>query len=184
MKDRVKEDILAVLDRAIAILMTKEERDLVELKGLSNNTIHNASVFQDKDSVTVAIVIYSLSKILERKGELSFSILDKLNIAKQELQKDNFKGYRKLMKDLLKEISKIDSRLELFIEKVIEQAEIKKGSKLYEHGISIAQAADILGISPWELMSYIGKTKIVDRAVVGENIKARLNFARGLFGLK
>ncbi len=183
MNEKIKEDILAVLDKVINILAVKEEKNVVGIKGLSNHTIHNASIFQDRDSVGLAVIVYSLSKIIERKGELSPDILDSLNKARKELKENNFSSYRKTIKDLLKEISRIDNRLKLFIEQVIKQAEIKKGSKLYEHGISLAQAAEVLGISQWELMNYIGKTRIADMAIAGEGIKARLNFARGLFGL-
>ena len=77
-------------------------------------------------------------------------------------------------------ISTIDSKLKLYIGEVITQAEIKKGSKLYAHGISLGRAAEVLGISQWELMFYIGKTKLIDvKGCVG--VRERLNYARSLF---
>ena len=184
MKDKIREDVLAVLDRVIDILAEKEIKDSMELQELSNHTIHNASIFQDRDSVTIAVIVYSLSKILSRRGELSPIVFEKVNKAREELRTNNYGGYRKNMKELLREISRIDNRLRLFIEQVISQAQTKKGSKLYEHGISLAQAADVLGISQWELMDYIGKTRIVDTAIPGESIKERLIFTRSLFGLR
>lgn len=184
MEARVREDILAVLDRVISIVMAKEERDIIQLKELSNHTIHNASIFQDEDSVTLAVVVYSLSKILERGGELGPRVKGGLGMAKEELESNSPEEYKKTMRGLLEEISRADGRLGLFIEEVVKQAAIKKGGKLYEHGISLAQAAEVLNISHWELMSYVGKTKITDLAVYGKNIKARLGFARSLFGVR
>jgi len=81
-------------------------------------------------------------------------------------------------------ISNFDSKLNLYIQKVIDEAEIKKGSKLYEHGISLAQTADLLGVSQWELMKYIGQTKIADKFVDEVNVKDRLAHTRRLFGLE
>lgn len=184
MNEIIKKDILAVLLDTIGILKVKEEKDLSEIKELSNHVIHNASIFQDEDSVSIAILIYSLSKIIERKqGELNYSnILQLLKTAYDFLNKDNIDNYRKTIKKLFNFISTMDTKLKLYIEEVINQAQIKKGGKLYEHGISLARAAEILGISQWELMFYTGKTKIIDVYEVELiNLKNRLSYARSLF---
>ena len=67
MDEVVKKDVLNVLSDVVKILKVGEETDVIELMELSNHTIHNASVFQDEDSVSIAILIYSLSKVIERK---------------------------------------------------------------------------------------------------------------------
>jgi len=178
----IKKDILSIISKTIEILKTKEEKDLIELKDLSNHTIHNASIFQDEDSVSIAILIYSLSKIIERKfGELDFRpILNLLAKSSNYLKKGSNKEYRKTIKGLFSLISKIDTKLKLYIGEVIQQAQIKKGSQLYRHGISLERASEILGISQWELMGYIGHTKIADTEAKVD-IRSRLNFTRGLF---
>ena len=51
MNDIIREDIIKILERVIDILAVKETKDIIELKELSNHTIHNASIFQDKDSI-------------------------------------------------------------------------------------------------------------------------------------
>ncbi len=183
MNDTIKEDIIFILSAAIDILKVKEEKDTSELKELSNRTIHNASIFQDEDSVSIAILIYSLSKVIEREvDELNYdNILFFLEKAKDYLSKNRIDDYRKIIKRAFTVISGMDSRLKLYIEEVINQAQIKKGSKIYEHGISLARAAEILGVSQWELMFYIGKTKIIDKTKENVDVKDRLKFARGLF---
>jgi len=183
MNDTIKEDIIFILSAVIDILKVKEEKDITELKELSNHTIHNASIFQDEDSVSIAILVYSLSKVIEREvDELNYgNILFFLEKAKDCLLKNKIDDYRKIIKKAFTVISGMDSKLKMYIEEVINQAQIKKGSKLYEHGISLARAAEILGISQWELMFYIGKTRITDKTKDAVNVKERLKFARGLF---
>ncbi len=184
MNETIKKDILSILSDITEILKVKEEKDIAEIKELSNHTTHNASIFQDEDSISIAILIYSLSKIIERKqGELNYNnVLSLLKGAYDFLNKNNIDGYRKTIKKLFSFISTVDTKLKLYIEEVINQAQIKKGSKLYAHGISLARAAEILGISQWELMFYIGKTKITDVYDVEIiSLKDRLKYTRSLF---
>ena len=91
MQDQIKKDILDVFLRLIQILKSKEEGDIVEIRELSNQVVHNASVFQDEDSVSVAILIYSLSKIIERKQkELDYNkVLSMLNSCLSSLKNSN-----------------------------------------------------------------------------------------------
>ena len=65
MENKVRKDILKVLHRAIDILSVREEKDVLELKELSNHTIHNSSIFQDEDSISFAILMYCLAKLIE-----------------------------------------------------------------------------------------------------------------------
>ena len=57
MDDIVKKDALQILNRVIEIVKIKDEKDALELKELSNHTIHNASVFQDDASLSIAVLI-------------------------------------------------------------------------------------------------------------------------------
>lgn len=177
MNQRVKQDILDILAQAIKIFEIKDVIDVIQLKELSNYTIHDATIFQDEDSVSIAILIYALAKIIER--DINYKpILDLLLKAKKELKLDNIKNYRRTIKHLFELISDMDKKFKLYIQEVINKAQIKKGSKLYEHGISIAQTAYILGISQWELLEYIGNTTITMNPL---NIRKRLEFTRRLF---
>ena len=88
-------------------------------------------------------------------------------------------------RDLLKNIGMIDKKLTWYISAVLERAKIVKGSKLYEHGLSVGKAAALLGISQYELMSYIGKTKIID--IYAEEVvpvAKRLAYAKKLFDIQ
>ncbi len=183
MHDIIKKDILAVLTELIEILKVKEESDIVDIRELSNHVIHNASVFQDEDSISVAILIYSLSKIIERKQrDLDYNkVLSMLGLCTTKLKDNDDEGFRKSIKNIFNFIRTIDEKLRLYIHEVVNQAQIKKGCKLCEHGISVARAAEVLGISQWELMHYIGKTTLIDQFSEPVNVAHRLKIARSLF---
>lgn len=183
MHDIIKKDITAVLNDLAELLKAREESDIVQIKMLSNHVIHNASVFQDEDSISVAILIYSLSKIIERKQkDLDYGkVLNMLNSCISGLKNNQDEEFRKSIKNVFNFIRTIDEKLKLYIHEVINQAQIKKGCKLCEHGISVARASEVLGISQWELMHYLGKTTIIDQFSEPVNVLKRLKIARGFF---
>ena len=181
--DMIKDDILTILNKALSILDRKEDKDIIELKSLSNPTIHNASIFQDEFSVSIAILIYALSKIISRSPEgFDYKLYKELlKDAENALKSDNRALFSSIIRKLINMISKQDAKLKLYISEVITQAQIKKGSGLYHHGISLERASNLLGISQWELMEYIGKTKQADMDRGQTNVRQRLIYARRLF---
>ena len=177
MDEIIRVDILKVLDSSSKMI---ERQDIVGLKELSNHTIHNASIFQDQDSVTVAVVIYTLAKIFERENAVDKSVIPIINNSKKSLFDNRIEEYRLNLKKLYDIIKEKDSKHKMYVQEVISQAGVKKSSKIYEHGVSMAQAASILGVSQWELMDYIGKTNIPD-TFERINLKQRLSNARKIF---
>ncbi|MBN1503045.1 hypothetical protein JW930_05865 [Candidatus Woesearchaeota archaeon] len=178
MIQRVKQDILDVLSKVVDAI--KNHR-IYELRELSNHVIHNASIFQDKDSIRIAVIIYALSKILKERNDFEQIALNKMEDAGRLLEKDDFNNYDICIKSLLSEISNQSTKTRFYIEEVLKRAEISKASKMYEHGISLAQVADALDVSRWELMDYIGKTTIADSFEDISDIDDRLSFARSIF---
>ena len=182
MREVIREDILAVLTKLDNVLESKDPQDIVQVKELSNQTIHNSSIFQDKDSVSIAVIIYSLYKILLRGVDKKKYTLFRRDVqqALKCLKKGDQRGYEKNLQQLMRGITAIDKKIGLYVAKIIHQAQIKKGSKIYDHGISLAQSASVLGISQWELMNYVGKTKIIERGGQGFSPVARIKVARKL----
>jgi hypothetical protein len=181
MNDTIRQDILNTLIQVIKILDSKEDRDFSDIKNLSNQVIHNASIYQDQDSITIAVIIYSISKIFERTSEIDPKLKSHMEHMIHFLEENNDSNFHKAVRNTMLHISRLDQKVGLYIEQVVQQARIKKGSKIYEHGISIAQSADLLGISQWQLMDYIGKTTIIDATPGIQDVKKRLDFARSLF---
>jgi len=183
MNDLVKKDIIAVLSRAVELLEESDEIDYVGMKELSNHTIHNSSIFQDPDSVSIAVLVYSISKIIERQAHVDEKIVGLLKNALRYLRENDVKSFEDSIKKSFEQISTVDSRLKMYIGEVIDQAQIKKGSKLFEHGISLARAAEIMGVLQWDLMGYVGQTRIIDNAPQQSDVISRLRYARKIFGV-
>jgi len=171
----VKKDILNVLHQVVFAI---ENNQLFKLRELSDQIIHNASVFQDKDSISIAVTIYSLSKIYKTK--IDDSVLPHIKDGIKYLEEGNITKYSDEIKHIIRDISK-NGKTKYYIEEVLERAQIKKASRMFEHGISMGQVADALGVSMWDLMDYIGKTRIVDKFGAKTDVLQKLEFTRSLF---
>ncbi|MEM2131578.1 MAG: hypothetical protein QXR96_03570 [Candidatus Woesearchaeota archaeon] len=176
----IKKDILNILKEAIFIV---EKKELFKLRDLSDHVIHNASIFQDKDTITIAVTIYALSKFY-KFSDVSEIILIKLKNALTYLENGYLNNYEDEIKSIVKEISKKDKFMKNYINETLEKAQIKKASRMFEHGISLAQVADALGISLWELQDYVGKTSIIDSFKNQDNnVENRIKKTREIFNL-
>jgi len=189
MQETVKTTIMDVLTLTVRAV---ELRDTASLKKISNYTIHNSSIYQDEYSISLAVILYSLSKIIERNRYKETEtwvlvyeyFIDRLKKALKALKENKQTLYDAIIQQIFKKIAKVDSEIALYVEEVIEKSKINKGSKIYEHGISLARVAEILGISEWELMSYVGNTQIIDLEKGIPSVRSRLKFARGIFNVK
>lgn len=170
-------DYVMILGSALKAI---QERDSSAISELSNHTIHDASIYQDEHSLTMAVMMYSVSKILYRKGSISKKLVKGIEQLRDSVQHQDAASCSKQMHEIMKIISEEDKSLKVYIEEVIHQAKVRKGKKLYEHGLSLSRAADLLGVSYWDLAGYVGKAQI-ESVNTKYNAKARLNLARRLF---
>jgi len=186
-KEGEKENILMILKNTRKALKTE---DVLLLKEMSNRTIHGASVKRDPTSIIVAVTIYALSKIVERKKytqykewPIFFSRISKdINNAIQHLEKKETKKFHEDMKNIRKAVNDLSGHLKTYIQDVFRHAQINKASRIYEHGISMAETSNLLGITQWELAEYIGKTGIADVDLsLTMPIKKRIKFTYQLF---
>lgn len=182
-----KKNVLDILENAVKAI---QKEDFLVLKDLSDRTIHSASIFQDVDSISIAVVIYALSKIYERSKyteyrawpNFSKACIEALKKAKENVKSDNVDEFRINIQKVRDAVKKLSGNLKRYIEDVFRRAMIKKASRIYEHGISMKQTAEILGISEWELSEYVGKTGIGDVNLgITMNIKERIRKAEALF---
>ena len=187
MNEKVISEILRILKESyIAIKADNVKR----LKDLSNNILHSASIYQDDDAITILVLIYSLSKIFERTNYRSYkdwtlfyeTCSQNLRIAEFQLKNNNIENYEKAIKTIFDVIDRLESNLKRYAKEILHKAQIVKGSRLYEHGISIGKTAELLGIDIWELMEYSGGTGIAE---VEESytmpVEKRLRLVRGIF---
>src|SRR3989338_10004990 len=113
MIDQIKRDILFVLNELLDILKAREDKDVYQIKELSNHIIHNASVFQDEYSVSIAVLVYALSKIMERNDtQLNYARLSSMiSSCIASLKNSDDERFRKSVKDIFN-----DAMQELIIE--------------------------------------------------------------------
>ena len=173
---------------------TKEaiaKNDFAKIKNLSNQTINTASLTHDPDNIAVAVVVYSLSKIIEREHYQKLSgwnnfyktyvkAIDKIIIS---LKKNDEKEVRENLKLIRKMVGSLSGKLKEYIKDVFRKASINKASKIYEHGISMEKTASLLGITMFELAGYSGQTGISDVSETKTlDVKSRIKLAMGIFG--
>lgn len=165
--------------------------DSAEVKKLSDHTINTASRTQDADNIAVAVIVYSLGKLLERERYQEYSgwkgfekvVNESLDLAYKNLKKGDEEGTRKDLENIRREIGKISGKLRKNIKEVFRRAQISKASRIYEHGVSAERTAKLLGITMYELANYAGETGIAD-VKEGRTISAkeRIKMTRDFFG--
>ena len=174
------ENILRVLEETKVALKGK---DTLKLKQLSDQTNNTASRTQDADNIAVAVIVYSLGKILERGYVENLGVvLKKIDDVIRSIKKDE-NLVKKNLKQLRAEVGKISPRMKKYIQEVFRKASINKASKIYGHGISMENTAKLLGITVWELANYAGQTGISDAPESKTlSVKERIKLVEGIFG--
>lgn len=184
---REAENILRIMKEARVAL---EAKDSYKLKSLSDQTLHTATIYQDADSIVVAVLTYSLSKIVERvnyqrmEGWSIFyaSLLKNMDAAIVNLETGDYEKFIDYLGKIRNSINKIEGDLSNYIRDVFYKAEINKAFKLYEHGLSAEKTASVLGVSLWDLASYVGQST-VSESHLNEAIpvKERIKLAESFF---
>jgi hypothetical protein len=181
------DNVLRILKETRAAL---ERNDSFNLRGLSNQTINTASLAQDPDNIAVAVIVYSLSKIVERldyrqlPGWKKFygNVLLYLDKSIKDIENKDYIRFREDFKMIRGSIENLSGKLKKYIKEVFRNADISKASRIYEHGISMEQTASLLGISQYELAEYAGRTGIPDMPEnYTRDTKSRIKLAMEMF---
>lgn len=179
-----------LLDIIYQTINAVNKRDLTLLRDLSNRTLHTASIYKDTDSISVAVIVYSLSKLVGRTDyyhQKQFNVFMKkvlvdLDNGATNLKKRKFQQFHKNLKSITSAINNLDGKLKQYVQETFREAQINKASRLYEHGLSLAETAELFGISVWELSEYVGRTGIPDVDLsLTKSIRERINLAKKLF---
>ena len=190
--DEVCKDIISVHTETRKALKNEYTQELSEL---SNHTIHCVGIYQSKRALAVAIIIYALSKILEKesikqqhKDELKDfleGMASNVDAAVKFLKASDFEKFDNATKNMIKEISDFDNSFSQYIQQVVEFSKIQKGAKMYEHGLSLSSVAELLDVSKWDLMRKVAETKVhEEKPGKAPETKERLKKARNLLGSK
>ena len=164
--------------------------NVAEIRSLSDQTTNSAALTNDPDNITAAVIIYSLSKILEREDYRSLSgwhnfytvYIDSINKIIHSLEKRNDEEFRKHITMIRKAIDKLSGKLGSYIQDVFRKAQISKASRIYDHGISMEKTARLLGVTLFELASYAGEKQVADiPESITVSVKQRVKFALEMF---
>jgi len=180
-------NVLRILNEAVKDL---EEENFSKLRELSNQTINTASRTQDPDNIAVAVAVYTIGKIFERKQiyakEKDWNSTSKelINCLKNAIKKMDEKNETKeALIDINGCLNNISSDLQKNIREVLIKAKINKASKIYEHGISLERTAKLLGLTLFDLASYSSSNESSSDApeTLTQDIKFRIKTAENFF---
>jgi hypothetical protein len=190
MKPEAKKDVLAVLQDALTAIKNGRYADL---HAISDHVLHVIAIYQYPDVIDIATAIYALDKTLETEKYSTHpkmklflkDVLYSLKDAIRALEEDDIEKYTYETANLLAAIQGFTKKVKLYTEDILHFSKIKKGSKLYEHGLSLGRAAETMGITKWELMGTTGETAVHEKYVEPIAIdEKRMNFIWKLFRVK
>jgi hypothetical protein len=80
-----------------------------------------------------------------------------LDLAYKNLKDKRFGAYNGNIKRLFKSIESCNAAVKEHLQTIMQAARIKKGTVLLQKGLSIGQAAGLMGLSNWDLQQYASK---------------------------
>ncbi|MDD4250928.1 MAG: hypothetical protein PHX27_01915 [Candidatus ainarchaeum sp.] len=142
----------------------------LELRGLSNRLIREASMQNDYSKAQLGVIAYALHK-MESKNHfvndekwilLKEGIVAGLKNALFAIQQSGEKQFAIKMQKVIDSIISIDSSLGNYAQNIYDKAKVKQASLAYSYGLSLSQSAELTGADKKELQSYIGFTTMHD----------------------
>ncbi|MBS3127163.1 hypothetical protein J4228_03290 [Candidatus Woesearchaeota archaeon] len=184
MEEEVKKELLYDLAEAIRILEEREEKDVEELKTLSDHAIDDVALHKDLDVVSITVLIYSLYKVISQMEKQDYDdLLTELKDARKNLEQGNLGKYNRSVKTLFDIVRRSSDKIKEHLQDVMHAARIKKGTALLQRGLSIGQAAGLMGLSNWDLQHYAGKTTSLEQHKEKISASKRLGKALKIFGI-
>lgn len=151
------------------LLRAIEDRDYVGLKRLSNEFIERAAMEEDENLVDLSLIAYALYKMLSkihlREQPEWAEFLRDVELHLEEAAKDPSKASVRaiLEQDILKDISELNQTFGNYVSDVVDMARIKQASRIYALGNSLAKALALTHADRYQVLQYIGDTRIHDR---------------------
>jgi hypothetical protein len=181
----IRNELLHYLQQTISTLEIREEKDFEELKNLSEQGIELIAVNKDLDLISITVLIYSLYKIIKDISAEDYQdLLAELKFAQQHLEQNSLGKYNQNIKTLFEIVRRSNAKIKVHLDDVMQAARIKNSAFLLQKGLSIGQAAGLMGLSNWELQQYVGRTTFLTQHRESLPIRKRLLTAFNIFGVK
>ena len=111
-----------------------EKNDTFNLRSLSNQTINTASLTQDPDNIAVAVIVYSLSKIMERldyrqlPGWKKFykNTLLYLDKSIQDIENKDYAKFREDFRSIRGSVENLSGKLKNMLKRFLEMQKLTK----------------------------------------------------------
>jgi len=178
MDPETKANLIKTLQELRIILLPTHVHSF-ELKRLSNQLMEDVALFHHRETISVSVLVYSLYKIFQKNPTIGTSLL--IPLIDKAIAAENVTLFRTSIKNLFDAVKKYDKDIDVNVKQLIKHAEVKRGMKAYAHGLSIGHAADIIGVSKWEIMEYLGTSNYEDDVHFRIDARSRLEFVRSLF---
>ncbi len=145
-------------------------KNIPALKKISNRAIERAALTEDPDLVNISLISYALYKLVSKPHILKTEQWEKFaedvdgDLAEAIQLKSEGKPIGGILeKDIIVDISEIDSALGNYARDIIEKARVKQASRIYAMGLSLDKAISLTNADRFQLLQYIGSTVIHDR---------------------
>ncbi|HHQ45066.1 MAG TPA: hypothetical protein ENN13_02900 [Candidatus Altiarchaeales archaeon] len=150
-----------------------EKLDGLRLRELAGAYSDRAALSQSQHDLKLSLITYCTHKIYNK-----IHFKEKVRPLSEKLADLIGKGD---LDGALSLIEKFDADNGLFQNSLVEKARVKIGTRLYTQGISVSQAASLLGVGVSDIQDYVGDTKYHEQ-LLGKSVKERFSDARKIFG--
>jgi hypothetical protein len=191
MREKIRLEIISVLEESIKDI---KKNDLASLREQSEKIINISAIYQDKATISLAVILYSIFKILEKKryttykdwNKFKINLIKNLRSALDSLKKGDIEIYYHFIKQVIRDLKQIEDEMGLFIDHVLNTTKIKKACSLFLNGLSLGRVAEILGIPKWDLMKYFAQARESTESpfTISKSVIERLNYTKKIFNLR
>lgn len=182
MKEVMRQSLIKDIYSTIRILKEDKATASKDLQKLSEHVIGDVALYRNVDAATLAVLIYSIYKTVSCvPNHKQQELLEGLEQIKTNIEKKQFTKYNAAIKRMFELLKDCNSQIKNHIQDVFYAAKIRKGTDLLEQGLSLARAADLMGVSRWDVLQYGGSSVThVDHKESWPAVK-RLKLAREIF---
>jgi hypothetical protein len=187
MKEAILKEILYDLGQVIDFFQKKDGQSPETLRKVSDHAIDDVALHKDFDVVSITVLIYSIYKVLpnlRKHGDDITRLIRLLQTARDALKSHSFGKYNAQIRSAFKIVRECSADVKEHLQDVMQAARVKKGTSLLQKGLSIGQAAGLMGLSNWDLQEYAAKTTILGAHTESLPAKVRLLKTLRLFNLK
>lgn len=168
------------------VLLLFREKRVLELRGLSNRLIREASAENDYVKAELGVIAYALHKIESKShfvnspvwGKIKLAVFKNIESSIFSAKKKDNEALMSYLKKIIINIEEADSNLGNYASSIYDKAKVKQASLAYSYGLSISQASDLMGADKKELQSYIGFTTMHDEEMESKGMRKRVDELR------